>query len=87
MVESRLELDVGLEEHRYASLIHRARCSADWASRKPVYPKHGTETISIVPYLFGQPSILTINLEVARQIISPKGMDWIKSEQISAPLT
>lgn len=52
-----------------------------------MYPRHGTETISLVPYVIGQPSIVTINLDVARQIVSSKSLDWIKSEEISAPLT
>ena len=37
------------------------------------YARFGTETISTVPYLFGDPAIYTCSLEVARQILSTQG--------------
>ncbi|KAJ3558669.1 hypothetical protein NM688_g784 [Phlebia brevispora] len=56
-----------------------------WRWRNTVYPKFGTETISIIPYIFGQPTICTRSLQVAKQMVSPKG-DFIKGEEISAPV-
>jgi hypothetical protein len=48
-----------------------------------VYPHFGTETISIVLYLFGRPSIYTSSLEVAKQVVSTKS-GFYKAEDTSA---
>ena len=79
------ELDVAMEEYRpVAPLYHNAnRCRRKTST---VYPRYGTETISIVGYMFGKPTISTISVEVAKQIVSTKG-DYIKGEELSAPVT
>ncbi|KDQ59780.1 hypothetical protein JAAARDRAFT_33349 [Jaapia argillacea MUCL 33604] len=50
-----------------------------WVWRKHVYKDAGSETISFIPYLFGQPTIATNSLEVARQITSMK-MPFVKPQ-------
>ncbi|KAI0323885.1 cytochrome P450 [Cubamyces sp. BRFM 1775] len=54
-----------------------------WEWRKHVYARYGTETISSLPYLFGEPAIYTSSLEVARQVLSPRG-GFYKSREFTA---
>ncbi|KAH9895604.1 cytochrome P450 [Cubamyces lactineus] len=54
-----------------------------WEWRKDVYARHGTETISSLPYLFGSPAIYTSSLEVARQVLSTRGA-FYKSREFTA---
>ncbi|KAI0656081.1 cytochrome P450 [Cubamyces menziesii] len=51
-----------------------------WQWRKHAYARHGTETISSLPYLFGEPAIYTSSLEVARQIVSTRGSFYKHTE-------
>ncbi|KAJ7578342.1 cytochrome P450 [Mycena floridula] len=44
-----------------------------WKWRNQVYSKYGVETMSVIPYLAGRPTIYTSSLEVARQMVSMKG--------------
>ncbi|KAG5638340.1 hypothetical protein H0H81_000583 [Sphagnurus paluster] len=46
---------------------------ANWYWRNGVYDKFGSETISVVPFLYGEPTIHTSNLEVTRQVIAGQG--------------
>ena len=48
-----------------------------------VYARFGTETISSLPYLFGEPAVYTCSIEVARQIVSTRG-PFYKSPEITA---
>ncbi|KAH9912149.1 cytochrome P450 [Epithele typhae] len=54
-----------------------------WQWRKDVYKRHGTETISSLPYLFGGPAIYTSSLDVARQIVAMKG-EFYKTKEMTA---
>jgi hypothetical protein len=38
-----------------------------------VYSKYGLQTISVLAYLSGQPTIYTISMDMARQFLSVKG--------------
>ncbi|KAK7463034.1 hypothetical protein VKT23_007617 [Stygiomarasmius scandens] len=56
-----------------------------WINRKSLY-KH-SETVSIVPWLIGPPSIWCSNLDVARQVASGGHKScWIKPEEASQAL-
>ncbi|KAJ7898135.1 cytochrome P450 [Mycena leptocephala] len=44
-----------------------------WVWRNQVYPKYGLQTISVLGYLSGGPTICTISLDVAREFLSLKG--------------
>jgi len=41
-----------------------------WEWRDYVYKRYRSETISVVPFLFGRPSLYTSSLEVAKQVLS-----------------
>ncbi|KAG5641385.1 hypothetical protein H0H81_011228, partial [Sphagnurus paluster] len=43
------------------------------------YQKFGSETISAVPFIFGAPSLLTSNLDVARQVLSGQSQGQLKA--------
>ncbi|KAJ7152013.1 cytochrome P450 [Mycena filopes] len=47
--------------------------SWQWRWRNQIYPKHGLQTISAIPYLSGRPAVYTISLDVARQVLASKG--------------
>ena len=52
-----------------------------------VYKRYGSDTISIVPFLWGLPKIWTGNLDVARQITAGGPTSpWIKPTEYSAAL-
>ena len=51
-----------------------------------VYARYGTETISALPWLFGEPAIYTSSIEVARQIVSTRN-PLFKSPDITAVTT
>jgi len=52
-----------------------------------VYGKYNAETISILPFLAGNPSIYTSNLDVARQVVAGGVQShWIKPEDASQGL-
>jgi hypothetical protein len=52
-----------------------------------VYKKNNAETISILPWLMGNPNIYTSNLDVARQIVAGGVKSvWIKPEDASMTL-
>ncbi|KAF8216595.1 cytochrome P450 [Mycena galopus ATCC 62051] len=58
-----------------------------WKWRNQIYPRFGSENISIVPFLFGQPFLYTSSLEVANQILSSQGTQTFKkSEQFVTPV-
>lgn len=53
----------------------------------PVYKNCKAETISILPFLIGKPSIYTSNLDVARQVVGGGIQSyWIKPEDASTAL-
>ncbi|KAH9910899.1 cytochrome P450 [Epithele typhae] len=52
-----------------------------WETRKEVYARHGTETISALPYCFGAPIIYTSSPEVSRQLMSVK--EFFKHPEIT----
>ncbi|KAJ7145784.1 cytochrome P450 [Mycena epipterygia] len=54
-----------------------------WQWRNQVYSKYGVETISVLPYLIGTPSLYTRSLDVARQVVSVKSQ-FEKPEQFSS---
>ncbi|KAH7916826.1 hypothetical protein BV22DRAFT_1042520, partial [Leucogyrophana mollusca] len=43
-----------------------------WEWRNQVYRRYGSETIAMLPFLFGRPSLYTSSLETARQMLSTK---------------
>ncbi|KAK2462366.1 hypothetical protein APHAL10511_005672 [Amanita phalloides] len=43
-----------------------------WHDRLQLYEQYGTDTISVVPFVYGSPSFYTSNLEIIRQI-APSG--------------
>ncbi|EIM82087.1 cytochrome P450 [Stereum hirsutum FP-91666 SS1] len=47
--------------------------SWQWRWRNTVYERAGVETISVLAYLFGRPSIYTCSIEVAKQVVATKG--------------
>ena len=52
-----------------------------------VYKKFNAETISILPFLIGNPSVYTSNLDVARQVVAGGVKShWIKPEDASMSL-
>ncbi|KIM86789.1 hypothetical protein PILCRDRAFT_64934 [Piloderma croceum F 1598] len=58
-----------------------------WNWRFSIYKKCNTETISILPFLIGKPSIYTSNLDVARQVVGGGIQSyWIKPEDASTTL-
>ncbi|KAJ6473258.1 cytochrome P450 [Mycena sanguinolenta] len=56
--------------------------SWQWQWRGQVYSKYGVQTMAVIPYLSGSPSIYTSSMEVARQIVSVKGQ-FEKPEEVS----
>ncbi|PAV19758.1 cytochrome P450 [Pyrrhoderma noxium] len=58
-----------------------------WSLRTTLYKKYGSDTISIVPYVWGSTKIWTSNLEVAKQVVSGgPGSSWIKPKEYSKAL-
>lgn len=50
-----------------------------WDWRKWVYERYGSETVAIVPFLFGRPIIYTSSLEVSREVLDTKN-PFLKAE-------
>ncbi|KAL5531294.1 hypothetical protein ACEPAG_4171 [Sanghuangporus baumii] len=58
-----------------------------WSQRLTLYTRYGSDTISIVPLLWGSPRIWTANLDVARQIVAGGPTSpWIKPREYSVAL-
>ncbi|KAJ6576559.1 cytochrome P450 [Mycena vulgaris] len=59
-----------------------------WKWRNQVYQRFRSESLSIVPFLFGQPFLYTSSLEVATQILSSQGTQHFKkSAQFVTPVS
>ncbi|KAF8483089.1 hypothetical protein JB92DRAFT_1659845 [Gautieria morchelliformis] len=56
-----------------------------WLWRSFVYKRYKSETISVVPFLSGSPSIYTSSLEVAKQVLSGT-THYIKAPDSTAAL-
>ncbi|KAF8997082.1 cytochrome P450 [Cyathus striatus] len=41
-----------------------------WRWRKTFYSQRGVETVSLVPFIFGDPAIITSNIDVAKQFLA-----------------
>ncbi|KAF8649628.1 hypothetical protein AX16_005717 [Volvariella volvacea WC 439] len=58
-----------------------------WKWRHRFYREHASESVSVVPFIKGTPSIYTCNLDVARQVVAGGNRSsWIKPESKSQGL-
>ncbi|KAJ7759238.1 cytochrome P450 [Mycena metata] len=58
-----------------------------WKWRNQVYQRFRSESLSIIPFLFGQPFLYTSSIEVANQILSSQGtQNFKKSAQFVTPV-